>query len=135
MSLTVSYTHLPCRFPNPSSLPKFSPILINSLKIQTPRKFSSFLFPALSSSISSRPYTFSSFPNSRGRRFKPFVNAAASRKSSKSDYYSVLDLNKNASLDEIKASYRKLARKVLNFTIMTIFYFIFFFNRSYAIEL
>lgn len=104
MPLTVSNTHFSCRIPNPYSLPNFCPI---------PRKFSSFLFPAFSSSISSRPYTFSSFPKSRGHSFKPFVYAAASRKSSKSDYYSVLDVNKNASLEEIKASYRKLARKVL----------------------
>ncbi|KAG8388147.1 hypothetical protein BUALT_Bualt02G0095700 [Buddleja alternifolia] len=47
--------------------------------------------------------------NTRRRRFAPFIAAAAAAKSS--DYYSVLNVSRNATLQEIKAAYRSLARK------------------------
>ncbi|KAK4488939.1 hypothetical protein RD792_004730 [Penstemon davidsonii] len=43
------------------------------------------------------------------RRFAPFIVAA--KRSSNSDYYSVLNVSRNATLQEIKAAYRSLARK------------------------
>ncbi|XP_051113551.1 uncharacterized protein LOC127239440 [Andrographis paniculata] len=57
------------------------------------------------------------FPNSnkfgstRYRGLAPFIAAAAARRDSGSDYYSVLNVDRNASLQEIKAAYRSLARK------------------------
>nr|GMD03472.1 chaperone protein DnaJ [Ipomoea batatas] len=59
-------------------------------------------FPPIPSSL--KPKTLSS----RRRRF---VSVTAAAKTSGSDYYSVLNVGKNASLQEIKASYRKLARQ------------------------
>ncbi|KAL3835393.1 hypothetical protein ACJIZ3_010129 [Penstemon smallii] len=54
------------------------------------------------------PYT-KYFNYTGRRRFAPFIVAAKS--SSSSDYYSVLNVSRNATLQEIKAAYRSLARK------------------------
>ncbi|GER45570.1 chaperone protein DNAj [Striga asiatica] len=55
------------------------------------------------------------FPNklnsTRRRRFVPFVAASAAKRSSTPDHYKVLNVSRNATLQEIKASYRSLARK------------------------
>ncbi|XP_031130119.1 uncharacterized protein LOC116031906 isoform X2 [Ipomoea triloba] len=59
-------------------------------------------FPPIPSSL--KPKTLSS----RRRRL---VSVTAAAKTAGSDYYSVLNVGKNASLQEIKASYRKLARQ------------------------
>ncbi|CAI9113712.1 OLC1v1014365C1 [Oldenlandia corymbosa var. corymbosa] len=75
----------------------------------------------ISSSLKPQNLKFSSFSNSeltplylsstRNRRLFSSVIAAAARNSAKPDYYSVLNVSKNASLQDIKAAYRKLARK------------------------
>ncbi|KAI5660303.1 hypothetical protein M9H77_29096 [Catharanthus roseus] len=108
--LTVTVSHLNCRTQNPFSLPNFRPIFTNSLETQTP-KFSSSLFPAFSRTFITQSYPFSSVDKPKGWRFTPFVAAATRTSSSRSDYYSVLNVSKNASLQEIKAAYRRLARK------------------------
>lgn len=120
--LTVTVSHLNCRTQNPFSLPNFRPIFTNSLETQTP-KFSSSLFPAFSRTFITQSYPFSSVDKPKGWRFTPFVAAATRTSSSRSDYYSVLNVSKNASLQEIKAAYRRLARKVLAFYIFTIMQF------------
>ncbi|KAH6803297.1 hypothetical protein C2S51_034743 [Perilla frutescens var. frutescens] len=51
------------------------------------------------------------FSGTRRRRFTPFAAAAAATGVSGSDYYSVLSVSRNATLQEIKAAYRSLARK------------------------
>lgn len=51
------------------------------------------------------------YGSSRRRRFASFI-AAAAKSASSSDYYSVLNVSRNATLQEIKAAYRSLARKV-----------------------
>ncbi|MCD7454326.1 hypothetical protein HAX54_024338 [Datura stramonium] len=90
--------------------------LYTASSINTNCGFSSFSFPntltfssSLSSSlkfVSTKPNTF---PVYRKRRCFVTVNAAS--KSPSSDLYSVLNVSRNATLQEIKASYRKLARK------------------------
>lgn len=68
--------------------------------------FSGSLFPSvkvISTNISDRRHQ-------RRGRFNAFV---AAKRTSSSDYYSVLNVGRNATLQEIKASYRKLARKVI----------------------
>ncbi|CAN4088709.1 unnamed protein product [Withania somnifera] len=67
--------------------------------------FSTSLFPSLKF-LSTKP---NPFPVKRKKRRSVTVDAAA--KSSSSDLYSVLNVSRNATLQEIKASYRKLARK------------------------
>ncbi|KAK9684229.1 hypothetical protein RND81_10G195200 [Saponaria officinalis] len=96
-----------------------------SIPPQTP-PFNSLNFSAFSDSISWRPHSFPGFcfsnlhfhshrfyvrPNLRfahpkRRRFGVIAAASA-----KADYYTTLNVGRNASLDEIKSSYRKLARK------------------------
>ncbi|XP_009767506.1 uncharacterized protein [Nicotiana sylvestris] len=67
--------------------------------------FSSFISPPLKF-VSIKPNLF---PVNRKRR--RFVSVTAAAKSTSSDPYSVLNVSRNATLKEIKASYRKLARK------------------------
>lgn len=66
--------------------------------------FSGSLFPSvkvISTNIRDRRHQ-------RRGRFAAFV---AAKRTSSSDYYSVLNVGRNATLQEIKSSYRKLARK------------------------
>lgn len=74
--------------------------------------FSATVFP----SIKLRAPHSINFSGSRRRRFIPF--AAAAKRASSSDYYSVLNVSKNATLQEIKAAYRSLARKVIVYIIL-----------------
>ncbi|XP_047942282.1 chaperone protein DnaJ-like isoform X2 [Salvia hispanica] len=67
--------------------------------------FSATVFPSLKLRAPHSIY----FSGTRRRRFTPFV--AAAKRASSSDYYSVLSVSKNATLQEIKAAYRSLARK------------------------
>lgn len=80
--------------------------------------FSTFGFPktltfsnSLSSSLEFSSTESNPFSVNRRRR-RRFVTVEAAAKSSSSDLYSVLNVSRNATLQEIKASYRKLARKV-----------------------
>ncbi|KAL2462346.1 Molecular chaperone Hsp40/DnaJ family protein [Abeliophyllum distichum] len=68
--------------------------------------FSRSIIPA-SKTISTIP-TSINFIHPQRRPFSPFI---AARKASSSDYYSVLNISRNATLQEIKTSYRSLARK------------------------
>ncbi|KAL2478948.1 Molecular chaperone Hsp40/DnaJ family protein [Forsythia ovata] len=68
--------------------------------------FSRSIIPA-SKTISTIP-TSINFIHPKRRPFSPFI---AARKASGSDYYSVLNISRNATLQEIKTSYRSLARK------------------------
>lgn len=81
----------------------YFPPIPTSLKPKT-LSFCSSLSPFLLSNSSG----FSPFSTRRRR----FVSVIAAAKTSASDYYSVLNVGKDASLQEIKASYRKLARQV-----------------------
>ncbi|PHU24224.1 hypothetical protein BC332_09331 [Capsicum chinense] len=79
--------------------------------------FSTFGFPktltfsnSLSSSLEFSSTESNPFSVNRRRR-RRFVTVEAAAKSSSSDLYSVLNVSRNATLQEIKASYRKLARK------------------------
>ncbi|KAL6517920.1 hypothetical protein OROMI_033621 [Orobanche minor] len=71
--------------------------------------FSGSVFPTLKAvyRISHRDYFYST----RGRRFAPFAAAAAAKGTSSPDYYKVLKVSRNATLQDIKAAYRLLARK------------------------
>ncbi|KAL3655088.1 hypothetical protein CASFOL_000874 [Castilleja foliolosa] len=71
--------------------------------------FSGSVFPTLKS-ISIIP-NYYNFKSTRRRRFAPFVAAASARRTSSPDYYKVLNVSRNATLQEIKAAYRSLARK------------------------
>lgn len=57
-------------------------------------------------------------PYNQRRSFAGVVRAVSS---GATDYYSVLNLSSNATLPEIKASYRKLARKVFVLFTATLF--------------
>lgn len=75
--------------------------------------FSATVFPSFKLRVS-RSTNFST----RRRRFTPFAAAAAAAKrASGPDYYSVLNVSRNATLQEIKAAYRSLARKVSVYTL------------------
>ncbi|KAG6410640.1 hypothetical protein SASPL_128705 [Salvia splendens] len=76
----------------------------------SPQKFKNLGFSAtVFPSFKLRAPHSINFSGSRRRRFTPF--AAAAKRASSSDYYSVLNVSKNATLQEIKAAYRSLARK------------------------
>lgn len=88
--------------------------------------FRSSLSPVTNSSIKSFGFSYSVFPTLKSFCRNPnysLINAKNRRRggavviraaaSGGSDYYSVLNVSKNATLPEIKSSYRKLARKVL----------------------
>lgn len=81
---------------------------------------SATVFPSLKP-ISRIPKA-NNFHSTRRRRFHPFVVAAAAKTaSSGADYYSVLKVSRNATLQEIKAAYRSLARKVYIYIYMNIY--------------
>ncbi|GFQ02261.1 chaperone protein dnaj [Phtheirospermum japonicum] len=80
----------------------------SSLKFKT-LGFSGSVFPTLKTI--SRVPNYYNFKSTRRRRFAPFVAAAAAQRTSSPDYYKVLNVSKNATLQEIKAAYRSLARK------------------------
>nr|XP_027124507.1 uncharacterized protein LOC113741211 [Coffea arabica] len=83
-------------FSNPNFYPNFTSPKTQSLKFSP------------SSSSSNVPFNlFYSF-SPRRRRLSPIIARAAAKTP---DYYSVLSVSKNASLQDIKAAYRKLARK------------------------
>ncbi|KAL6495002.1 hypothetical protein OROGR_030921 [Orobanche gracilis] len=71
--------------------------------------FSGSVFPTLKAvfRISHR----NNFYSTIGRPFIPFAAAAAAKGTSSPDYYKVLDVSRNATLQDIKAAYRLLARK------------------------
>ncbi|KAL0429660.1 UNVERIFIED_CONTAM: Chaperone protein dnaJ A6, chloroplastic, partial [Sesamum radiatum] len=74
--------------------------------------FSGRVFPALKA-VPGIPNS-NNFSSTRLGRFAPFVAAAAAKRAGRTsgpDYYSVLNVSRNASLQEIKAAYRSLARK------------------------
>ncbi|KAK6127846.1 hypothetical protein DH2020_038415 [Rehmannia glutinosa] len=71
--------------------------------------FSASVFPTFKA-ISRIPFS-NNFNCTRRRRFAPFVVAAAAKRAPSSDYYKVLNVSRNATLQEIKAAYRSLARK------------------------
>ncbi|KAL0464051.1 UNVERIFIED_CONTAM: Chaperone protein dnaJ A6, chloroplastic [Sesamum latifolium] len=74
--------------------------------------FSGGVFPALKA-VPGIPNS-NNFSSTRRGRFAPFVAAAAAKRAgrtSEPDYYSVLNVSRNATLQEIKAAYRSLARK------------------------
>ncbi|KAL9170039.1 hypothetical protein ABFS82_04G117900 [Erythranthe guttata] len=70
--------------------------------------FSAAVFPTFKATIPRIPNA-NTFNSAGRRRFRPF--AAAKTASSGPDYYSVLKVGRNATLQEIKAAYRSLARK------------------------
>ncbi|XP_073281864.1 uncharacterized protein [Primulina huaijiensis] len=74
-----------------------------SLKLRN-LAFSRTLFP----SVKVLSTNFSDRRHQRRGRFAAFV---AAKRTSSSDYYSVLNVGRNATLQEIKSAYRKLARK------------------------
>ncbi|KAL8474448.1 hypothetical protein ACS0TY_031061 [Phlomoides rotata] len=76
-----------------------SPLKFNNLGL------SSTFFPGIKLRVPSS----NCFSSTRRRRFASFV--AAAKSASSSDYYSVLNVSRNATLQEIKAAYRSLARK------------------------
>ncbi|XP_060205407.1 uncharacterized protein LOC132633180 isoform X2 [Lycium barbarum] len=95
--------------PNPNWLYSCSNINPNST-------FSTFSFPktlTFSNSLSPSLKFVSIKPSlsAVNRKRRRFVTVNAIAKSSSSDLYSVLNVSRNATLKEIKASYRKLARK------------------------
>ncbi|KAJ4828187.1 hypothetical protein Tsubulata_045117 [Turnera subulata] len=100
-----------CCYATPKPTSHFPPIPPNTLTTLSPSlKASSLSFTSSNSSdilpttcLSSRTH------NSRRRRFTTVIAAAAA--GARTDYYSTLNVTKNASLQEIKTSYRKLARK------------------------
>ncbi|XP_020553182.1 uncharacterized protein LOC105165743 isoform X3 [Sesamum indicum] len=74
--------------------------------------FSGGVFPALKA-VPGIPNS-NNFSSTRRGRFAPFVAAAAAKRAGRTsgpDYYSVLNVSRNATLQEIKAAYRSLARK------------------------
>ncbi|XP_006341502.1 chaperone protein DnaJ [Solanum tuberosum] len=82
--------------------------------INTNCSFSTFSFPktlTFSNSLSHSLKFVSPNPFFVNRKRRGFVTINAAAKSSSSDLYSVLNVSRNATLQEIKASYRKLARK------------------------
>lgn len=74
-------------------------------------------FPTFNSFSKTPNYSFTP-PYNRRRSFAGVVRAVSSPAT---DYYSVLNLSSNATLPEIKAAYRKLARKVLVLFTPTLF--------------
>lgn len=85
----------------------FSPLKFKDLG------FSAAVFPSFKLRV---PHSIN-FSGTRRRRFTPFVAAAAAtNRASGSDYYSVLNVRRIATLQEIKAAYRSLARKVYVFS-------------------
>ncbi|KAL3512117.1 hypothetical protein ACH5RR_024834 [Cinchona calisaya] len=101
MQLAITHHLIPIFHQNRTfSHPNFLPI---SISPKTHLNFSS----SLSSSSTPTTTLFYNSPPKR-RRFSSLTTAAAAKTS---DYYSVLNVSKNASLQDIKASYRKLARK------------------------
>ncbi|KAK4410715.1 Chaperone protein DnaJ 1 [Sesamum angolense] len=74
--------------------------------------FSGRVFPALKA-VPGIPNS-NDFSSTRHGRFAPFVAAAAAKRPGRTsgpDYYTVLNVSRNATLQEIKAAYRSLARK------------------------
>ncbi|KAL0397215.1 UNVERIFIED_CONTAM: Chaperone protein DnaJ 1 [Sesamum calycinum] len=74
--------------------------------------FSGRVFPALKA-VPGIPSS-NDFSSTRHGRFAPFVAAAAAKRAGRTsgpDYYTVLNVSRNATLQEIKAAYRSLARK------------------------
>ncbi|KAL6958273.1 hypothetical protein U1Q18_037731 [Sarracenia purpurea var. burkii] len=87
---SISATHL-----RPNAFPTFNSFFVSSSTVDS-------TFLRLNPRHASRI-----FPRARAqrRRISSIVSAG-------SDYYSILNVGRSASLQEIKASYRKLARKV-----------------------
>lgn len=100
--------NLPSSPPNPIN-PRHNFIFCNSNYSPPFKRFTGSVFPTLK--------LISTFPNStcfattRRRRFPSFTVTA--KRQTSSDYYSVLNVSRNATLQEIKSAYRNLARKVL----------------------
>ena len=91
-----------CFWPNlnPISNPAIRPIPANSFSITPPLHF-----------LKTNNFHSPNVTSAKGHRFfnTASVRAAAS---ARADYYSTLNVSRNATLQEIKSSYRKLARKV-----------------------
>uniref|UniRef100_A0A7N2RC11 Chaperone protein DnaJ n=1 Tax=Quercus lobata TaxID=97700 RepID=A0A7N2RC11_QUELO len=111
MPITITITHTPH-----SSISTFPPPFPNSSALRP----NSFLKFHTSSSLSSGASTFFNktllIPNPNSGRFlrrrSPLRRASLRASATAStDYYSTLKVGRNATLQEIKASYRKLARK------------------------
>ncbi|KAG6736823.1 hypothetical protein POTOM_060281 [Populus tomentosa] len=90
-----------CFWPNlnPISNPTIRPIPANSFPTTPPLHF-----------LKTNNFRSPNFTSAKGHRFfnTASVRAAAS---ARADYYSTLNVSRNATLQEIKSSYRKLARK------------------------
>ena len=115
ITMPIAITHTPH-----SSISTFPPPFPNSSALRP----NSFLKFHTSSSLSSGASTFFNKtlpfpnPNSGGflRRRSPLRRASLrASATAATDYYSTLKVGRNATLQEIKASYRKLARKVCAF--------------------
>ena len=91
-----------CFWPNlnPISNPTIRPIPANFFSTTPPLHF-----------LKTNNFRSPNFTSAKGHRFfnTASVRAAAS---ARADYYSTLNVSRNATLQEIKSSYRKLARKV-----------------------
>ncbi|KAK3036998.1 hypothetical protein RJ639_029987 [Escallonia herrerae] len=100
--------------------PTIFPPLTTSSCIKT-LGFSNAAFPTLTlKSFFGNPCPPLLSPKNRGRgRGAVIARAGGIRRS---DYYSVLNVGRNATLQEIKASYRKLARKRLVLALLLLYY-------------
>ena len=114
----------------PNEIPKRKMIQLANLRSEhlfNSSGFFSSLIPPSFNSISRKPgYSFLSRNNQRSR-YAGVVRAVSARDT---HYYSVLNLKSNATLPEIKAAYRRLARKVIvissaliEFNVCGIFFF------------
>ena len=116
-----------CFWPNlnPISNPAIRPIPANSFSITPPLHF-----------LKTNNFQSPNVTSAKGHRFfnTASVRAAAS---ARADYYSTLNVSRNATLQEIKSSYRKLARKVSLYMCVCVWIsFIFDFDMlSYFLEI
>ena len=116
-----------CFWPNlnPISNPAIRPIPANSFSITPPLHF-----------LKTNNFHSPNVTSAKGHRFfnTASVRAAAS---ARADYYSTLNVSRNATLQEIKSSYRKLARKVSLYMCVCVWIsFIFDFDMlSYFLEI